>query len=90
MLPSEGYQILEPPPGYAPIRTPARKLMSTPAPVPAAGGGFMMQEPESASSLGKHLPTEIPGVGDLQFSKPEDMAYFGKLMEGGEESAMSV
>lgn len=90
MLPSEGYQILEPPPGYAPIRTPARKLMSTPAPVPAAGGGFMMQEPESASSLGKHLPTEIPGVGDLQFFKPEDMAYFGKLMEGGEESAMSV
>lgn len=25
MLPSEGYKILEPPPGYAPIRTPARK-----------------------------------------------------------------
>lgn len=90
MLPSEGYQILEPPPGYAPIRTPARKLMATPAPVPAAGGGFMMQEPESARSLGKQLPTDIPGVGDLQFFKPEDMAYFGKLMEGGEENAMSV
>lgn len=90
MLPSEGYQILEPPPGYAPIRTPARKLMATPAPVPAAGGGFMMQEPESVRSLGKQLPTDIPGVGDLQFFKPEDMAYFGKLMEGGEENTMSV
>ncbi|KAL4966051.1 U2 snRNP complex subunit HSH155, partial [Aspergillus stella-maris] len=92
MLPSEGYKILEPPPGYAPIRTPARKLMATPAPVASSTGvgGFMMQEPESARSLGKQLPTEIPGVGDLQFFKPEDMAYFGKLMDTGDESAMSV
>ncbi|KAL3459426.1 armadillo-type protein [Aspergillus heterothallicus] len=92
MLPSEGYKILEPPPGYAPIRAPARKLMATPAPVASSTGlgGFMMQEPESARSLGKQLPTEIPGVGDLQFFKPEDMAYFGKLMEAGDESSMSV
>lgn len=94
MLPSEaeGYKILEPPPGYAPIRTPARKLMSTPAPsMTSAGvGGFMMQEPESARILGKQLPTDIPGVGDLQFFKAEDMAYFGKLMDGGDESVMSV
>lgn len=92
MLPSEGYQVLEPPPGYEPVRTAARKMLATPA--PAAGGagvgGFMMQEPESARSLGKQLPTEIPGVGDLQFFKPEDMAYFGKLMDGGDETAMSV
>ncbi|CEL09420.1 Putative U2 snRNP component prp10 [Aspergillus calidoustus] len=92
MLPSEGYKILEPPPGYAPIRAPARKLMATPAPAASSTGlgGFMMQEPESARSLGKQLPTEIPGVGDLQFFKPEDMAYFGKLMEAGDESSMSV
>ncbi|KAL2840693.1 putative splicing factor 3B subunit 1 [Aspergillus pseudoustus] len=92
MLPSEGYKILDPPPGYAPIRAPARKLMATPAPVASSTGlgGFMMQEPESARSLGKQLPTEIPGVGDLQFFKPEDMAYFGKLMEAGDESSMSV
>ncbi|KAL4762543.1 U2 snRNP complex subunit HSH155 [Aspergillus foveolatus] len=92
MLPSEGYKILEPPPGYAPIRTPARKLMATPAPIASSTGvgGFMMQEPESARSLGKQLPTEIPGVGDLQFFKPEDMAYFGKLMDTGDESTMSV
>ena len=92
MLPSEGYRVLEPPPGYAPIRTPARKLMTTPVPDAntASMGGFMMQEPESARILGKQLPTDIPGVGDLQFFKQEDMAYFGKLMDGGDESAMSV
>lgn len=91
MLPSEGYKILEPPPGYAPIRTPARKLMSTPAPMNSTGiGGFMMQEPENARILGKQMPADIPGVGDLQFFKPEDMAYFGKLVDGGDENAMTV
>ncbi len=92
MLPTEGYKILDPPPGYAPIRTPARKLMSTPAPIASTTGfgGFMMQEPENARAMGKQLPTEIPGVGDLQFFKAEDMAYFGKLVDGGDENAMSV
>ncbi|OOQ90112.1 U2 snRNP component prp10 [Penicillium brasilianum] len=92
MLPTEGYKILEPPPGYAPIRNPARKMMATPAPLAGAAGvgGFMMQEPESVRSMGKELPTDIPGVGDLQFFKPEDMAYFGKLMEAGDESTMTV
>ena len=92
MLPSEGYKILDPPPGYAPIRAPARKLMSTPAPIASSSGigGFMMQEPESARAMGKQLPTEIPGVGDLQFFKAEDMNYFGKLVDGQDENAMSV
>lgn len=92
MLPSEGYKVLDPPPGYAPIRTPARKMMTTPAPIASTSGfgGFMMQEPENARAMGKQLPTEIPGVGDLQFFKAEDMAYFGKLVDGGDENAMSV
>ena len=92
ILPSEGYKILDPPPGYAPIRTPARKLMATPVPMMSAAGigGFMMQEPENARALGKQLPTEIPGVGDLQFFKAEDMTYFGKLVDGGDENSMSV
>lgn len=92
MLPSEGYKILDPPPGYAPIRTPARKIMGTPAPIASTTsfGGFMMQEPENARAMGKQLPTEIPGVGDLQFFKAEDMAYFGKLVDGSDENAMSV
>ena len=92
MLPSEGYKILDPPPGYAPIRTPARKMMSTPAPMASSTGigGFMMQEPENARAMGKQLPTEIPGVGDLQFFKAEDMTYFGKLVDGQDENEMSV
>jgi splicing factor 3B subunit 1 len=87
MLPSEGYKILEPPPGYAPIRSIAQRVMATPA---SLAGGFMMQDPESGRALGKQLPTEIPGVGDLQFFKPEDMAYFGKLTDGSDENSMSV
>ncbi|KAG9236310.1 putative U2 snRNP component prp10 [Amylocarpus encephaloides] len=91
MLPSEGYKILDPPPGYAPIRTVSQKMMSTPTPGGASGyGGFMMQEPESGRALGKQLPTEIPGVGDLQFFKAEDMAYFGQLTDGSDENTMSV
>ena len=92
MLPSEGYQILEPPPGYAPTRTPAKKMTSTPAPTASASGigEFMMQEPENARMMGKQLPTDIPGVGDLQFFKTEDMTYFGKLVDGADENAMSV
>ncbi|KAF8251702.1 ARM repeat-containing protein [Wilcoxina mikolae CBS 423.85] len=92
MLPSEGYKILEPPPGYAPIRQPARKLMSTPTPMASASGigGFMMQEPENARVLGKQMPTDIPGVGDLQFFKAEDMQYFGKLVDGADENQMTV
>jgi splicing factor 3B subunit 1 len=92
MLPTEGYKILEPPPGYAPIRVAAKKMTATPAPIASASGigGFMMQEPENARSLGKQLPTDIPGVGDLQFFKAEDMAYFGKLVDGSDENTMSV
>jgi splicing factor 3B subunit 1 len=80
MLPSEGYEIVEPPAGYAPIRTPARKLQETP--MAMSGGGFVMQEDAaSASMLGltQELPTEIEGVGDLQFFKQEDAQYFAKV-----------
>ncbi|KAK4628819.1 U2 snRNP component prp10 [Fulvia fulva] len=88
MLPSEGYKILDPPPGYEPLRAPARRL--APAATPANTGGFMMQEPVDARSMGKQLPSDIPGVGDLQFFKAEDMAYFGKLVDGADENDLSV
>jgi len=91
MLPIEGYEILQPPPGYEPARI-VRKAITTPTPAASANGfgGFMMQEPENPRSMGKQLPTEIPGVGDLQFFKAEDMAYFGKLVDGSDENTMSV
>jgi splicing factor 3B subunit 1 len=88
MLPGEkeGYKILEFPPGYAPVRAPAHKVMQTPLP----STGFMMQDPESGRAIGQQIPKEIPGVGDLQFFKPEDMAYFGKLADGSNEDSLSV
>jgi splicing factor 3B subunit 1 len=84
--PEEGYKILEPPPGYAPIRAPAHKLMAT----PVQATGFVMQDPNSGRVTSQQMPKEIPGVGDLQFFKPEDMAYFGKLTDGADEEALSV
>ncbi len=41
--PNEGYKILPEPPGYEPIRTPARKLMATPTPF---GGTPLYQIPD--------------------------------------------
>ncbi|KAL1876381.1 hypothetical protein VTK73DRAFT_9396 [Phialemonium thermophilum] len=85
--PEEGYKILEFPPGYAPVRAPSHKAMQTPLPA----SGFMMQDPESSTRLSGHqIPKEIPGIGDLQFFKPEDMAYFGKLADGADENSLSV
>lgn len=83
---AEGYKVLEPPPGYAPVRAPAHKLMQTPVPA----GGFMMQDPNSSRLAGHQLPKEIPGVGDLQFFKPEDMQYFSKLTDSVDEDQLSV
>ncbi|KAF2163872.1 hypothetical protein M409DRAFT_25647 [Zasmidium cellare ATCC 36951] len=88
MLPKEGYKIVDPPPGFEPSQAPARRI--APAATPAKTGGFMMQEPVDARSMGKQLPSDIPGVGDLQFFKAEDMAYFGKLVDGADENEMSV
>ncbi|CAG8513223.1 18074_t:CDS:2, partial [Racocetra fulgida] len=86
MFPSTGYKILDPPPGYVPIRTPARKLMATPTPM--GGDGFVMLEEDRNQTY--DLPAEIPGVGNLPFFKQEDMQHFGKLLEDKDESELSV
>ncbi|KAF2662955.1 ARM repeat-containing protein [Lophiostoma macrostomum CBS 122681] len=86
MLPSEGYKILEPPAGYQQ----APKPVGAPQ-LPAGYSGYMVPEADGSSNLmGKQLPTEIPGVGDLQFFKNEDMKYFGKLTDGADENELSV
>ncbi|KAK0559033.1 U2 snRNP component prp10, partial [Tilletia horrida] len=84
ILPAEGYKIVEPPPDYAPVRNPARKLLETPVPL-AGGGGFMMQD-EAATraqleAVIPDLPTDIPGVGQLAYFKPEDQQYFDKILK---------
>lgn len=88
MLPgeSEGYKVLEPPPGHEPVRRP----VGVPQ-LPAGYQGFLLPEADnSLAAMGKQLPTEIPGVGDLQFFKNEDMKYFGKLTDGADENEMTV
>jgi splicing factor 3B subunit 1 len=88
MLPgeAEGYKVLEAPPGYEPVRRP----VGMPA-LPTGYQGFLLPEADnSLAAMGKQLPTEIPGVGDLQFFKNEDMKYFGKLTDGADETDMTV
>ncbi|KAK9760789.1 U2 snRNP component prp10 [Basidiobolus ranarum] len=87
MFPSAGYKILDPPPSYIPIRTPARKLTATPSPM-VGMSGFMMQEEDRNQTY--DLPTEIPGVGNLPFFKQEDMQHFGKLLDNVDENQLSV
>ncbi|KAJ8652471.1 hypothetical protein O0I10_011867 [Lichtheimia ornata] len=88
MFPQTGYKILEPPAGYEPIRTPARKLMATPTPM--GESGFVMQEEARGVVMDATAPQEIPGVGALPFFKDEDMQHFGKLLEERNEEEMSV
>ncbi|KAK9899151.1 ARM repeat-containing protein [Cystobasidium minutum MCA 4210] len=92
ILPTEGYEIVTPPPGYEPTRAPSQKLQG--APTPAGSGGFMMQEEMSsaaAAGLAPELPTDIAGVGELAFFKAEDAAYFSKILKPEEdEGSLSV
>jgi splicing factor 3B subunit 1 len=86
MLPGEGegYKVLEPPAGYVPITTPARKLMATPTPMGSAGGYLI---PEENRDHAYDVPVELEGLPDM---KPEDYQYFGKLMKEVDEEEMSV
>lgn len=67
-------QVLPPPAGYVPIRTPARKLSATPTPI---GGmtGFHMQAEDRTTKQMNDQPS-----GNLPFLKPDDIQYFDKLL----------
>ncbi|KAI0396092.1 armadillo-type protein [Xylariaceae sp. FL0594] len=90
LLPGEqqGYAIVQPPPNYPTGHAPLHRVAATP--LPANYAGFMMQDPESSRLSGSQMPKEIPGVGELQFFKQEDMTYFGKLADGSDENSLSV
>ena len=71
-------QVLQPPAGYVPIRTPARKLIATPTPLMGVGGtptGFRMQTPDSKTGV-----VDMQPKGNLPMMKPDDMQYFDKLL----------
>ena len=88
LLPTDGYEIIAPPAGYAPIRRPGLAMAEQQT-------GFIMQDPESAAGLAgmaiPELSTEIEGVGQLAFFKHEDALYFQKVLEGeGGDSLLST
>lgn len=67
MLPPDGFKILDPPAGYKPIYTPARKLMATPAPMGGATPLYSMPEEHRGQTF--DLPMVPEGLPDM---KPED------------------
>jgi splicing factor 3B subunit 1 len=77
LFPTSGYRILDPPPGYVPIRTPQRKLMATPTPFGATPGFAITQTPQRDSYGIAATPNETA----MPFIKPEDYQYFGKLLD---------
>ena len=75
ILPPEGFKVLEPPGNYQPIRTPARKAMSTPTPI---GGTPMYSLPTEDRGQAFDVPAQLEGLPDM---KPEDQQYFGALLK---------
>ncbi|MFH4975941.1 hypothetical protein AB6A40_002650 [Gnathostoma spinigerum] len=90
-----GYKILPPPNGYIPIRTPGRKLLSTPTPMGAMGTpmGFTMQGTPERPGLGDKgvagLIDTQPKNAELPPLKPEDIQYFDKLLMDVDETTLS-
>ncbi|XP_014230463.1 splicing factor 3B subunit 1 [Trichogramma pretiosum] len=79
-----GYKVLQPPAGYIPIRTPARKLTATPTPIAGTPQGFFIQQEDKSSKLIENQPK-----GNLPFMKPEDAQYFDKLLVDVDEESLS-
>ena len=90
LLPKTGYKILQPPPGYEPIRIAAKKANAAPELIDS--GGFVMPELEQAQAkaMSQQLPTDIPEVGELQFFKQEDMKFFGKLVDNQDDKSLTL
>ena len=68
-------QVLQPPAGYIPIRTPARRLLATPTPIAGTPTGFRIQTPDSKVQM-----VDMQPKGNLPMMKPDDMQYFDKLL----------
>ncbi|KAJ2082520.1 U2 snRNP component prp10 [Coemansia sp. RSA 988] len=90
LLPSEGYEVMEAPVSYVAIRTPARKLTSTPAADSSGGAGFRMESEADARAEMVEDIREVPGVGALPFFREEDMQVFGRLLDGQDETELDA
>ncbi|XP_074314773.1 uncharacterized protein LOC141650351 [Silene latifolia] len=77
MFPTKGYKILECPASYVPIRTPARKLLSTDTPLDLDTPVYQIPVEDR---LQKFDVGKEPAANGLPFMKPEDYQYFGVLL----------
>ncbi|XP_044726974.1 splicing factor 3B subunit 1 [Chrysoperla carnea] len=80
-----GFKVLQPPAGYIPIRTPARKLTATPTPIAGTPTGFFIQQEDKSA---KYIDNQPKGA-NLPFMKPEDAQYFDKLLVDVDEESLS-
>ncbi|KAJ9528357.1 hypothetical protein QJQ45_014336 [Haematococcus lacustris] len=85
LLPGEkdGYKVMVPPANYKPIIDPSKKLMQTPTPMMTP----FYSIPEENNQLKKDLPVAAEGLPEM---KPEDMAYFAKLLQDVDEAELSI
>eukprot|EP00043_Microstomoeca_roanoka_P029878 m.23659 g.23659 ORF g.23659 m.23659 type:complete len:1213 (-) comp9535_c0_seq1:171-3809(-) len=88
MMPSEGFKILEPPASYQPIRTPSRRIFSTPTPMSTMSGFSIPLEDKAVTAASLGLPTLADE--SLPALKPEDEAHFAKLMQDVDESELDA
>merc|ERR1711963_1121809 len=87
-----GYKVLQPPAGYIPIRTPAKKLTATPTPMSGQTptGFYMQPDTPYGERSGKAAALDMQPKGqNLPFLKPEDMQHFDKLLVEVDEEALS-
>jgi len=88
LLPSQGYEIVKPPEGYQPARAAGRKNIGVAVGMPQTPSYYQMPEQQ-----GK--PYEVPGTpstgpGAMPNIKPEDLGYFGALLNQVNEEELSV
>lgn len=89
LLPSDGYEIVEPPADYEPVRTPARKQASTPTPAGDEADGQVYQMPEQGMQASQYGITQMPeGLPELK--SDADMEYFAPLLREAEEEELTL
>lgn len=82
ILPSQGYEIVQPPEGYQPVRTKEKSAGPSESELQ-----IYYNIPESSSKKPYDLP-QTPS-GDLPFIKPEDLGYFGTLLNDVDEKNLT-
>ena len=84
LFPPDGYEILDPPSTYIPIR--ANRLAATPTPMGLNTGYQIPVEDRDVSKYGIAVPSDP----DLPEMKPEDEQYFAKLLVDVDEGTLDT